>query len=110
MQTNCLHNLNKYFLFTVVVAVIAIVSAFVFASASVLVSIIFISIFVSLVLTSIFFAFSTSFLFVVVLFASFVFLDLFFNCNIEYICKSKKIETKLTIYNSCLILLLYICF
>ncbi len=109
MQTNCLHNLNKRFLFAVVIAIVVAAVAFVLASISVLISIIFVLISVSFVLILISFVFLISFLSVVILSALFIFLDLFSDCNIEYICKLKKIETELTIYNSCLILLLYIC-
>jgi len=109
VQTNCLRNFNRYFLFAVAVAAVAAVFAFVFASAFILVSVVFVSIFVFFASTSISLAFSISFLFVVILSVFFAFLDLFSDCNIEYICKSKKIETELTIYNSCLILLLCIC-
>jgi len=110
MQTNCLRNFNRRFLFVVVVVIIATIVALVFAFVSISIFVVFVSTFVSFISISIFFAFSTSFLFVVILFAFFAFLDLFSNCNIKHICKLKKIEKKLTIYNNCLILLLYICF
>ena len=72
--------------------------------------IVFASISVSLILISISLAFLISFSLVIILSISFALLNLFFNRNIKYICKSKKIEIELTIYNSCLILLLRICF
>ncbi len=111
MQTNCLYSFNRYFLFAVVVAAATAVVAFALASISMLFFVVFASILVSFVSISISisFAFSISLLLVVILSIFFVFFNLFSDCNIEYICKLKKIETELTIYNSCLILLLYIC-
>ncbi len=108
MQINCLCDLNKRFLFVVVVVIVVAIVAFAFASTFVLFSIIFVLIFVFFILTLIFFAFLISLLFVIILFVLFVFFNSFFNCNIERTCESKKIKTKLIIYNSYLILLLRI--
>jgi len=110
MQTNCLRNFNKHFLSIVIVAIVVVAFAFAFAFAFIFVSIVFALIFIFLALILAFFAFFVSLLFVVILFALFAFFDLLFSRNIEHIYKLKKIETKLIIYNNCLILLLRICF
>jgi len=69
--------------------------------------------FVFLALTLVSFAsLALSFIFlslVVILFAFVAFFNSFLNRNIKRICELKKIKTRLTIYNSNLILLLRIC-
>jgi len=113
VQTNCSHNFNKRFLFVVVVATIvatlAFVLAFAFALALVLLFVVLALIFVSLASTLISLVFLISLSFVVILLASFALFNLLFDRNIERTCELKKIKTKLTIYNSCLMLSLYVC-
>jgi len=116
VQINCSHDFNKRFLFVVVVVAIVAIVAFAFASTFVLFSIVLASTFVSLALTFVSFALTLtlfvlliSLSLIVILLALFALLNLFLGRNIERICELKKIKTKLTIYNSCLMLLLRIC-
>jgi len=106
MQINRSRNFDDRFLFVIVVVVVTIVVvalAFTLVLAFVFLTLTLVS-FVS------FISFFASFLSIVILLAFVVFFDSFLNRNIKRICESKKIKTKLTIYNNNLILLLRICF
>jgi len=109
VQINCLRNFNDRFLFVIVVVTITIVVVALMstlASISMFAFVLFILTFVSFVSFALFFACLLS---ITILFAFVVFLNSLLNYNIKRICELKKIKTKLTIYNSNLVLLLRIC-
>jgi len=113
VQTNCLCNFNNCFLFVVVIAIVVVVVvalafalAFALVFAFVFAFIFLASIFVFLASFALFFS---SLSLIIILFAFHAFFNSLLNRNIERTCKLKKIKTRLTIYNSNLILLLRIC-
>jgi len=104
VQANRSCNLNDCFLFVVVVVVVVAIVV-IFAS---ILALALVFAFVFFASTFIFFASLASslasLLSIVILLALVALFDSFLDCNIKRICESKEIETRLTIYNSDLIL------
>jgi len=110
VQINCLHNFDNCFLFVVVFVIVVVAFVFAFAFVFVFVSIFLVSTFVSLASLALSLVFLLLIvLLIVILLALVALLNSFSSRNIKCTCELKKIETKLTIYNSDLILLLRIC-